>query len=113
MTTIAADMVDAIFSHSSADVADSTTVTLVPADANRRPFVSFVRLEASAGAVDVRIGTMIVAIHTDLYSGLTVGNKGDAVTLVTNAVAGVKRYAFTGGYLRISAGGSESGVKDS
>lgn len=113
MTTINSDMIDEIFTKTSPDVADSTEVTVLAADATRRPFVSFVRLDPSAGSMDCTVGAMVVGIHTDLYSGLVVGNKGDSVVINTGTGGGTKRYAITCGYLRIGPGEGKSGVQNS
>ncbi len=113
MTAIHPNMIDAIVTKTGVDVGDSITVTLQAADTKRRPFVSFVRLDPSAGSMDVRIGSMILAVNGDLYTGLFVGNAGDAVTLTTDGTAGVKRYVCTFGFLSVSGGGGDSGVQDS
>ena len=119
MTTISANMIDEIFTLTSADITTSggaATITLVAADPDRRPFVCYVHLDPTGGSptMDCKIGSMVVAVNGDLYAGLVVGNKNDAVTIsTTGADTDTFRYVATCGYLRGNPGNNKSGVQNS
>jgi hypothetical protein len=113
MTTISRDLIDSILTKTSDDVADSATTTLLAADADARPYVSYAALEVSAGTLSLEIGGRIVKDQTEASGPcLFVGNKNEAITVTADVTVATKRYAVTCGHLRFSGGSGASGDVD-
>ena len=93
--------VDTIFTKTgTAAIAQSASIEIVASDATRRPFVTSVECQASAGELDCNIGSLKICSKGRNRHGLWVGAFGDAVTIDADGSSDGEEYIITAGYMR-------------